>query len=95
VSEETLALDVIAQAGPEGQYLNKDHTRRHYREVYSPDLFERQDHKTWHDAGATTLAQRAAQKVEEILAAHRPDPLPHDVRSELRRIVERAAVLGA
>jgi len=90
VSDETLALDVIAQAGPEGQYLNKDHTRRHYREIWYPALFERETYNTWQNRGGKTLAERAAERVNDLLPQHRPEPLPDDVRRQLRRIVQRA-----
>jgi trimethylamine--corrinoid protein Co-methyltransferase len=91
VSDETLALDVIAQAGPEGQYLNKDHTRRHFRELWYPSILDRNDHKTWQKGGGKTLGQRAAERVEEVLGDHRPEPLPDGVKAKLRQIVERAA----
>jgi len=51
ISPETLALDVIAQSGPEGDYLNKEHTRKHFREAWSPDLLDQANHKTWQNAG--------------------------------------------
>jgi trimethylamine--corrinoid protein Co-methyltransferase len=91
VSAETLALDVIAQAGPEGQYLNKDHTRRHFRELWYPDLLDRNDHKTWQVNGAKTLGERAAERVEEILRDHQPEPLSSEVRDRLRQIAEGTA----
>jgi trimethylamine--corrinoid protein Co-methyltransferase len=94
VSDETLALDVIAQVGPEGQYLATEHTRRHFREIWSPKLFERDDHKTWQGKGSKTLGQRATERVAVILEQHRPEPLPEDVRMQLRRIVERAEASG-
>jgi trimethylamine--corrinoid protein Co-methyltransferase len=90
VSEESLALDVIAQAGPEGHYLNKDHTRRHFREIWTPDLLERDDYKTWKGKGGKTLGERASERVETILCEHQPEPLPDDVKAQLRSIAERA-----
>ena len=89
VSDETLALDVIAQVGPEGQYLNKGHTRKHFREAWYPHLFDRSDRKTWEDGGSRTLGERAAERVEEILGKYQPDPLPDGVRAQLRKIVQR------
>ncbi len=89
VSAETLALDVIAQAGPEGHFLNKDHTRRHFRKLWYPDLLDRNDHKTWQDRGAKTLGERAAERAEEILREHQPERLPDDVRKQLRQILEQ------
>jgi len=36
VNEETLALDVIAEVGPDGEFLKTDHTLRHYRDRWYP-----------------------------------------------------------
>jgi trimethylamine--corrinoid protein Co-methyltransferase len=88
ISPETLALDVIAQAGSEGHYLNKEHTRRHFRAAWTPDLLDRADYKTWQKAGGTSLAERAAERVVQILNNHRPDPLPEQIRQQLRTIVK-------
>jgi trimethylamine--corrinoid protein Co-methyltransferase len=90
VSAETLALDVIAQAGPEGHYLNKEHTRRHFREIWYPGLLDRCDYKSWRDGGGKTFGERAAEQVNEILSEHEPEPLPGEVKKRLRQIVEQA-----
>jgi trimethylamine--corrinoid protein Co-methyltransferase len=90
VSDETLAVDVIAQVGPEGQYLKADHTRRHYRQAWYPGLFERDNYETWAKKGRKTLGERAAEKVTDILATHHPEPLPEDVRKRLHEIAQRA-----
>ncbi len=89
VSDEALALDVIEAVGPEGHYLAQEHTRRHFRQAWSPALLDRQDHKAWQAQGGTTLGERAAARVDQILAEHRPEPLPDDVRAALQRIVAR------
>jgi trimethylamine--corrinoid protein Co-methyltransferase len=89
VSDEALALDVIEVVGPEGHFLTQEHTRRHFREAWSPGLLDRHDHKTWQDQGGGTLGERAAARVEHLLREHRPETLPDDVRAELRRIVAR------
>ena len=36
VDEETLALDLIAEIGPDGQFLETEHTRRHYKDRWYP-----------------------------------------------------------
>jgi trimethylamine---corrinoid protein Co-methyltransferase len=89
VSAETLAVDVIARVGPEGDYLKTDHTRRHYRRAWSPQLFERDNYDAWAKKGRKTCGERAADKVTEILATHRPQPLPDPVRRRLREIVDK------
>lgn len=90
VTPETLALDVIAQCGPEGHYLNKEHTRKHFREAWTPDLLDRNDYKTWRNAGGTTLGERAAEQVARTLDEHRPEPLPEATRLQLQKIVEES-----
>jgi len=42
VSEDTLALDIIKEAGPDGDYLATEHTRNHFRDIWYPNLFERE-----------------------------------------------------
>ncbi len=88
VSPEALALDVIAQSGPEGHYLNKEHTRKHFREAWTPGLLDRADYKTWQRAGGTSLGQRAAERVARILSDHQPEPLPEQIQLQLRTLVQ-------
>ncbi len=40
--------------------------------------------------GSKTLAQRAADRVEAILAEHRPEPITPDAAKAVHAIVERA-----
>jgi trimethylamine--corrinoid protein Co-methyltransferase len=89
VDEETLALDVINGLGPTGDYLSHEHTMRHYKEPFYSSLADKGSYSQWERRGATTMEQRAAQKVEEILASHKRESLPPDVRQDIRKIVER------
>ena len=90
VSEETLALDVIDEVGPHGDFLGTKHTQRHYREDWYPQLFDRNGFESWAAAGGKTLRQRASERVEEILAEHEPEPLPPDVQRRIDEVVSRA-----
>jgi trimethylamine--corrinoid protein Co-methyltransferase len=89
VNDETLALDVIDELGPTGNYLAHDHTLRHYKEPYYSELADKGTYSQWMERGATTMDERAAQQVDEILTSHKPEPLPPDVRRDIRKIVER------
>ncbi len=86
VSEETLALDVIDEIGPHGDFLGTKHTVRHYKEDWYPKLFDRQIYDGWAAAGGKTLRERARERVEEILADHQPEPLPADVQRKIDEI---------
>ena len=90
VSEETLALDVIDEVGPHGDFLGTKHTKRHYREDWYPSLFDRNSFESWAAAEGKTLRQRASERVEEILAEHEPEPLPPDVQRRIDEVVSRA-----
>lgn len=92
ITEETLALDLIEEVGPDGQFLDSEHTREHFRERWYPSLFERHNYDDWQDRGGKTLGQRAAERVDIILAEHKPEPLPEDVARVVHAIVERAEV---
>lgn len=65
--DEALAVDLVDELGPGGQFLGTSHTRRHFREHWYSDLFERQTQDAWEAAGGSTLAERAAQRVDEVL----------------------------
>jgi trimethylamine--corrinoid protein Co-methyltransferase len=90
VSDEALALDLVEAHGVDGSYLETDHTVAHYRERWYPSLFDRRGYEPWRAAGATTLAERAAARVDEILGRDRPAPLDPDVERAVRAVVERA-----
>lgn len=88
ITSETLALEVIHESGPDGQYLDKKHTLRHFREQWHPLLFERYNYEAWVKNGRKTLAERAAERVNEILNTHKPELLPEKIKDGLRAIVE-------
>jgi trimethylamine--corrinoid protein Co-methyltransferase len=90
INEETLALDLIEQVGPDGTFLDSEHTLKHVREEWRPDLIDRRSFQRWTERGATTLQQRANQKVRQILATHQPHPFPDDIVSAVNALVQQA-----
>lgn len=87
VSAETLALDLIDQVGPDGQFLKLPHTRRHVRERWYPTLFDHETYDGWLARGGKTLAERAAEQVSQILASHHCEPLSPAITEAIRRVV--------
>jgi trimethylamine--corrinoid protein Co-methyltransferase len=94
VTEETLALDVIAEVGPKGNYLNTAHTLKHYKKRWYPHLFERGTYDSWIEGGGKTLAKRASDKVLRILSEYDPEPLPPKIKERLQGIVKKAQTKG-
>jgi trimethylamine--corrinoid protein Co-methyltransferase len=87
ISDETLALDLIHELGPEGHFLEAEHTLRHVRETWAPKIMDRLDYPRWEDSGSTTLQQRANHLVKEILDHHRVEPLSQKTIDKLEEIV--------
>jgi trimethylamine--corrinoid protein Co-methyltransferase len=90
ISDETLALDLIDEVGPDGHFTETDHTLAHFRERWYPILIERYDYQSWLARGGQDLGQRAATRVDEILGQHQPEPLPTEVQKRLAHVVQRA-----
>lgn len=91
VSDEALALDLIAETGPEGHYIDSEHTFEHFRERWYPTLFDRQNHEGWAESGSLTLGERATAYVTQVLAEHQPEPLPDEVWARVVAIRDAAA----
>jgi trimethylamine--corrinoid protein Co-methyltransferase len=89
VNDETLALDVIEELGPTGDYLSHEHTMRHFREPYYAKLADKGIYAQWLEKGGTTMEQRAAKQIDKILASHEPEALPADVQRDIKQIVAR------
>jgi len=87
INDDTLALDLINEIGPDGDYLSSEHTRQHYRADWYPKLFDRSNFEEWNRAGAKSLRQRAREKALKILETHRPEPLPANIQAQIDAIV--------
>jgi trimethylamine--corrinoid protein Co-methyltransferase len=90
VNDDTLALDVMAKVGPDGQFLNTEHTLNYYKDRWYPSLFERGNYQSWIEKGEKVLAERAADRIEHLLAVHQLEPLPDKIKRRLIEIVQDA-----
>lgn len=76
IDEETMALETIMSVGPDGSFLDRQHTLRHVRDDWRPTLMDRLDYSRWAEKGATTLQQRANQKAKSLIRDHQAPALP-------------------
>lgn len=91
VNPDTLALDVIREAGPGGEFLTHKHTLEHFKlENWDARLGNRMARDEWVESGALDIRARAREEVKRILATHHPKPLDTDVQRKLAQIVEEA-----
>lgn len=76
-NEETLAIDLINKVGPvPGHYMGQAHTREWWnKEDYFPQVADLEAYASWTETGKKDMLDRAKEKVEEILANHKPLPL--------------------
>jgi len=86
--DEHLALEVINKVGPGGNYLVEDHTLKHFREYWEPELMNRQNYEGWIEKGGKDLGERVNEKVKSILAEYKTEPLEDKKQREILKIIE-------
>lgn len=87
VNEENLALDVIREVGPGGNFLTQKHTRKHMHKLWLHTLMDRRPYSEWEEKrdGAKDWALERAKK---ILSTHQPESLDPKLEVELRKIIQ-------
>jgi trimethylamine--corrinoid protein Co-methyltransferase len=89
VDDQSLALDVIEEAGPGGQFLDKMHTFQHCRnELFRPLLSDRSSYTRWVDNGAASIERAAHDRCRQLLEDYRAPDMAADVDRDLTRFVE-------
>ncbi len=54
-------------------------------------MIDRDYRQVWETKGSKDIVQRAHERVEQLVAAYQPKPLPKEVEEELTAITLRAA----
>ena len=89
VNDESLALDVIANVGPGGNFMAQRHTFDNFKkEWFFPKLFNRRRHQDWDAEGRPDLAANAQKKLLNIIEKHQPKQLDEQVKSKVHEIVQ-------
>lgn len=87
---EKMALDVITQVGPGGEYLTQLHTFENFRkELYTPIMEQKESYTGWKEKGGESIEKTANRKWKEILHAYREPAMPVLVLSELERYIQK------
>ena len=90
ITPETLALDVMHEVGPGGNYIAQEHTFKHFKDqMYIPTLLNRQTYDQWQETGSTTFGQRANRKVRDILEFHEVPRLAKALENEVKAIAKK------
>ena len=77
-----LALDVIHERALRGDFLGAEHTVRHVREGWQPELVDRHSYDKWLEGGATSMRERAKAKIGEVLSTESRRILSPDLNKE-------------
>lgn len=96
VNEETLAVDIIKMVGPSGEFMSQEQTLHLFKKEQSHsklilrDMRDKYISQGINEKDIKDYTERAYEKAREIYNNHKPDPLPEDVQSELRAILNEA-----
>jgi trimethylamine--corrinoid protein Co-methyltransferase len=90
VTDETLALDILKEVGPGGEFLSHDHTYDHWKEWFRPTIIDRSNFEVWSDSGSKTYNDRLEPEVDRILESHAPEPLDENIVQEMKKIIHLA-----
>ncbi|MFC1558020.1 trimethylamine methyltransferase family protein [candidate division KSB1 bacterium] len=88
INEDTLALDLIDEIGPGGEFLTSRHTLEHFKENWFADLISKTQYTKWEEEGKTDLSTRANERAKYILDNHVPKPLEEQLKNEINKIVK-------
>jgi trimethylamine--corrinoid protein Co-methyltransferase len=86
VSEENIAMEVIRDVGPAGEFITHEHTYENFRRLSHPTLMNRDTRENWEAAGSPDIVDVAYEKSLDIIENYKPEPRPEDVQKELDRI---------
>lgn len=88
VSDENIAVDLIHQIGPGGEYLTHRHTFEHMREMSSAGLFNRFNRADWENKmRSKPIRELAYEKAERILKEHTPMQLPDESVKQIEALI--------
>ena len=91
VTDDDLALDVMAEVGPGGHFLDHDHTFDRFRtDIWQPQLINRKNWEDWTADGSKSYGDRVRERVIEILETETEPLLDDAMYKELLRICELA-----
>lgn len=92
VNEKTLALDVVKEVGPGGEFTSHPHTLEHFRnELWTPDMFSGIFYEGWVASGRETILEKARKKVLDILDTYHPRGIKAQTEERLLGLIDRFA----
>ena len=87
-SRERLAVDVIAEVGPGGHYIEHPHTLENFRsEFFVDSIFQSLTYEQWGASGRNDAVQLAREKAQALLYAYEKPPIDQGLETEIDAFV--------
>lgn len=84
-SEENLALDLIAEVGPAGMFMDHAHTlERMKTTAFLPEVADREARAQWIEKGSKDSQAHAMERARDILTRDNPAVFPPEVDARVR-----------
>jgi trimethylamine--corrinoid protein Co-methyltransferase len=91
VSEDTLALEPIAEVGPGRQFLDHAHTLKYLRQtMWVPYVTDHGGYDGWAASGAKDYATRAREYARQLIESHQPQAMDGSADATLRQLSNMA-----
>ena len=90
MTEDDLAVEAIAEVGPDGHFFGVEHTQDRYKSAfYNPLLSDWRNYESWEEAGAVWTHDRAHKLYKDILSDFEAPSLDPAIEEELSEFVEK------
>ena len=86
ITDETMAMDVIRDVGPAGEFITHEHTYNNFKKLSSPELMNRANRENWEAERSPDIAELAFEKSLDIIQNYKPEPRSEKVQKELDSI---------
>lgn len=91
ITDESMALDVLSEVGPGGEYISHEHTFEHFNELSKANLLDRNNRDAWEAAGCVDIVEKSYTQAKDILENFKdPAPLPESIQRQLQEVVKEA-----
>lgn len=88
VTDETLAVDLIDKVGPRNNFMCEEHTLKHYKKCWYPNLFDHSVSKQ-DRSQSPTIEERIQQRIENLLASNVPAELPAEAKELINSFAKK------
>ena len=89
-TRERLAVEVIAEVGPGGHYIEHPHTLEHFRsEFFVDSIFQSLTYEQWGASGRNDAVHLAHEKARALIEAYERPPMDQGLEAEIDAFVGR------